>query len=417
MFQKISDLSDESLERFLFLRRDDYDDPEDADLQVSIALEFILPVCAWRAVKLGCHLGRLMEDFARTFDERGDIWLKWRTGDGISSISSKVGKMDDEAFRCALTARNLLFIRRWPREEEDVLWLPSDRDIHPIPGCLQVEEADFDDWEEIFGKPPDDLNPAGVLYLAEQAAFGEFPRADRSSFFGIPPAIKEQLDRIESGVSTSRNEQAEFEAATINLMQRMAAQMVNNDPFACEESILNEIPGHVYGKLDPQARCLLLAAEQYYRMQDPMAPGQIIANLACAFEVQVRTAILPGLFEYLKDKQVQRVPKLTPPRNKCGTEPLRPLWKRNSKPDEFALGDIGLLLQVSEPVVDEFLAMLHLDAGEICRAIEVIRDHRNAAVHGKRQYDPGTTAAMRKDWLHWGSRPGGIYGLLAVWCG
>jgi len=66
------------------------------------------------------------------------------------------------------------------------------------------------------------------------------------------------------------------------------------------------------------------------------------------------------------------------------------------------------VLRHDDPAIGEFFALAGLGRAGVLRALEEVHARRNAPAHGG-PLDPGTTAAIRADWFHWGSRPGGIF--------
>lgn len=170
-FQASMELGDEQLKRFMLTEEDEERSNYDCD---EMELEAIRRLFAWRALRVGCQVGRFMSAFAASFAERGDLWLKWRKGEIEGSVSVSVRTTGREQFLLALLARNLLLVRSWPFEDEGVLWIPADEDLASVPGVVHVDSSqDLEEWNEILGEPPQDLHPEGILYLAHYAAVGQ----------------------------------------------------------------------------------------------------------------------------------------------------------------------------------------------------------------------------------------------------
>lgn len=410
IFKTSLELGDEQLKRFMPTEPADYEEPDDYEIELETQLEYsIRPICLWRAVRLGCHLGRFMSAFAGTFAEGSDVWLKWRNGEIQDSISTIVRAIDRPLFNLSLVARNLLLVRSWPTEDEGVLWAPTDGDLNPVEGFVRVDETrGMGAWEEVLGKPPQGLNLGGILFLAHRAATtGVDEFQPRPSEPVSVRELREQLGHIEEMIQTISSSQAEARTpqdAIIVQLEKIALHMESTDPNACEASLLEKLPG-VYQKLKPQVRSHLLASEQNYRTPNFAAPGQIIHQIATAFELQLKHSVFAGLFDHLKYRKVQKLRPL--PEWEVERRDI-PLWSHSAKADNLQLGQMTLLLRRPEPAIREFLDQLGLDCTNIQRALESVYEYRNDATHGT-CFDIGTAKAIRADWLHWGERPGGIF--------
>jgi hypothetical protein len=402
-FQESMKLEDEQLFRFV-----PHDDNEEPGYYAS-DLDLIRAVCAWRAVRIGCQVGRFMSAFAGTFSEGGDLWLKWRKGESQGPIPTSIQAIDRQFFLLGLLARNLLLVCSWPSEDEGVLWVPSDEDLISVPGLVHLDRTRtvIDEWEEVLGQPSRDLNLLGILYLAHQAAVaeaGEFESSPNETT--AARESREQWGRMEEMLRTIQCSQAEAlerQDAIIGQMERMVLYMKSADRHTCEESLLAELPG-VYEKLAPDARNLCLASEQVYRTPGFAAPGTIVHGLATAFELQLRHSVISGLFDHLK---YRRVEKLLPLADQ-DAEQNKPLWRPATKADKCTLGPMKLILQHTHPAIEEFFLRFGLDRTEIQRALGSVYDYRNSSAHGE-CFDIGTAEAIRANWFHWCERPGGIF--------
>jgi hypothetical protein len=412
IFRTAMNLEDEHIKRFVLLAPDDLGQPEEYQPYFDHELEFIRPICAWRAVRLGCHIAKFMSAFTWTFMETGDLWLRWRRGELRGPVSDIVRATGREEFLLALTAENLLLPRSWPTEDEGVLWMPADEDFAPVPGVVIDPSDDLDEWEELLGKPPEDLHPYGILYLAYCAAIaqlGEPEPGSKDLVQGAGPS--EQMDRMEGilrDMQRSQAEDRERQDAIIGQLERVVLNMKSTDRAACEESLLAELPG-VYGKLAPGARNLCLASEQVYRTPGYAAPGDIVRGLATAFELQLRHTVMPGLFDYLEYRGVKnlKIPEEWI-RSHRAQDRSQPLWRRGEKADKCELGTMDLILGHPEPFVAEFFVRHGFSLADIQEATDLVRKPRNAVSHGS-CFDIGTAEAIRADWFHWKNRPGGIF--------
>jgi hypothetical protein len=300
-FEASLQLEDEQLKRFMLNEPEDYPEPEQYEVDLDSRLsDAIRPICVRRAVRLGCQVGRFMSAFGATFAEGGDLWLKWRTGEIQGSVSDSVRAKSREQFLLALLASNLLWVRSWAAEEEGVLWMPADEGLPSVPGVVRVDASrDLEEWEELLGKPPQDLNLEGILYLAHYAAVGQLGEVESTSSEPAPGRESQQQQDVVEGMLRallkSQAEALERQDAIIGHLQGMGAYMKSADRHACEESLLTELPG-VYEKLTPEVRSLLLASEQIYRTREFAAPGSIVHGLATAFELQLQHSVMAGLF-------------------------------------------------------------------------------------------------------------------------
>jgi hypothetical protein len=415
IFQASMELEDEQLKRFMLNEPEDYEDPEQYEVDLDGQLsDSIRPICAWRAVRVGCQVGRFMSAFASTFADPGDLWLKWRKKEIQGWVSTFVRETDPQLFALALLARNLLLVRAWPNENEGVLWVPADGDLFSIGGYVRVDATrDMEDWAEILGEPPQDLNLLGILYLAHLAAVAQ---AEESESTRNEPAaareLRERLGRFEEMLRTIQSSQAEAKEreeerqdAIIAQLERMVSHMENADRHACEESLLAELPG-VYEKFTPQVRRLILASEQICRTPGFAAPGSIVHALATAFELQLQHSVLSGVFERLKYRKAEKLKPL--PEWTDAEHRDRPLWWPGARADACGLGAMRLILRHPHAAIGEFFDQFGLNRIDIQLALDTVYSYRNPAAHGD-CFDIGTAEAIRADWFHWGGRPGGVF--------
>jgi len=413
LFQTTLRLSDLDLKRLMLLQPEDYEEAGEYECDFDYSLqESIRPLCSWRAVRLGCHLGRLMSAFARTFAGSGNVWLKWRTGDMPGRVSEFIRSVDRSSFILGITACNLLLARRWAKADERILWLPTDGDLSSIPGLVRAEYApiceDLAAWEEVLGTPPEDVDPLALLYLSEQAAITQVREVENGGTdLAIGVEMIEHLHRRFDAVQSALEDIQTKQDAEVNSLERMVAYMSSSDIHSCEQVLLNELRG-VYAKLEPQARCLLLAAEQMHQRKDIAAPALMVQAVAAAFEIQLRDVVLSRLVAYLRSKNT---PTLYPPKEWVDVDHSRRIYCSNSKAEKFALGDAACLLRHPSPEIDEGLRLLGLDRSDVQGAVAAVRAYRNHAAHGG-SIDFGTANAIRFDWLSWRTKPGGIFGTL-----
>lgn len=316
-----------------------------------------------------------------------------------------------QTFISGLVARNLLLVRSWPSEDEGVLWVPTDGDLDSVPGLVRTDvTSGMEEWEEVLGEPPKDLNLLGILYLARVAAIAEVEAFEAGS--DEPGAVQAAQDRSNRKEETFRaimsahSESREREDALIAQMERVVAGMTSSDRYCCEAALLEELGG-VYSRLKPEGRSQLLAAEQIYRTQGFAAPGMTVHAIATAFEIQMRQSLLPELFAYLKFKGVRKLPPLP---EWTGADRRSP-WEIGMKADHYALGKMLWVLRHTHPAIGEFFALCGLDRPGVLEALEEVGARRNVPAHG-RPVDIGTTTTIRGDWFHWGGRPGGIFSVL-----
>ena len=416
-FEVAMHFTDADLKQFFLNEREDFQDPGDYEAALDFEMERVRDHYVWRAVRLGSHIGRFMSTFPSTFYE-SDLWLKWRRGEVSGLASDLVRGISETLFALGLTAQNLRTIRDWAEENEDVLFLPSFADLTSIPGILHADEvADLDEWVEVLGPPPENLNLLGTLYISYQAALAHRgpavpavalrDKADSAvsdQFEELKASLESRFDSMASSLEDIRFRQ---EAAIFSL-ERMVAYMSSTDRFACEESLIRQL-GDVYGKLKPEARCHLVAAEQIYRVPSIAAPGVALSAFSAAFEVEMRMSLMTGLFEYLKYKKTGT---LHTPIDWPDSDRTRPIYKFGMKAESLTFGEMERLLRHPEAAIAEYVGMVGLDCGEIRSAVLAVSAHRNPAVHVKRLFDVGTAEAIRNDWLQWHGRRGGIFGVL-----
>jgi len=230
-FEAIMKLEDEHLERFMITGPDDYEGREQYEFDLEAQLrEGIRPICAWRAVRLGCQIGRFMSAFTRTFGEPSSGWVKWRRGNVRGPVSDSVRRIGRDQFLLALLALNLLRVRWWEAESEGVLWMPADEGFTSVRGVVQVDPSDdLNEWEELLGKPPQDLHLEGILYLAYCGAVGQLAETESpSSGAAVRQESQEQIDRMEEMLRTiqsSQDQALEAQDAIIGQLERMVLYM------------------------------------------------------------------------------------------------------------------------------------------------------------------------------------------------
>ena len=88
--------------------------------------------------------------------------------------------------------------------------------------------------------------------------------------------------------------------------------------------------------------------------------------------------------------------------DRCGGEGQEPT---------STLGTMRLILRHTHPAIEEFFAQFGLNLTDVRDATASVYSHRNDATHGD-CFDIGTAEAIRADWFHWDSRPGGIFSVL-----
>jgi hypothetical protein len=413
LFQKSMKLGDADLKRLMLLQPEDYEEPGEYECDLDRYLrECIRPLCSWRAVRLGCHIGRLMSAFACTFAGPGNLWLTWRSGEMPARVSGFVRSVDRSLFILGITACNLLLARKWPKADEPILWLPTDGDLNSVPGVVRAEYAhtseDLADWEEVLGSPPEDVDPLALLYLADQAAIAQVQEAENSGTdLTVGTELIEYLRRNFGEVRDALNAMQAKQDAEITFLERMVAYMSSSDIYTCEQVLLNELPG-VYARLEPQARCLLLAAEQMHQRKDIAAPALIVQAIAAAFETQLRGGVLSPLLAYLKS---QKTHTLWPLEDWVGVEHKRPIYRSNFTAERFPLGGTEWLLRHPAPEIADGVGLLGLDRSDLQEAVAAVRAYRNPAAHGE-SIDPEMAKEIRSDWLRWRAKPGGIFAVL-----
>jgi hypothetical protein len=302
-----------------------------------------------------------------------------------------------------------LLVRSWPSEDEGVLWVPTDGDLDSVPGFVQTDvTSDIEEWEEVLGEPPKDLNPLGILYLAHVAAIAQVEAVEAGPDEpGAVPAARERPNRSEEMLRTimsAHSESQERQDALIAQVQRVVERLTSSDVYTCEAVLSEELAG-VYSRLKPEVRSQLLAAEQIYRTQGFAAPGMIVHAIATAFEIQMRQSVLRELFAFLKFKGIRKLPPESTDADR------RPVWTLDMKADNYALGEMVWVLRHTHPAICEFFGLKGLDLPALLKALEEVRTRRNVPAHGG-PVDIGTTAAIRADWFHWDGRAGGIFAVL-----
>lgn len=364
----------------------------------------IRPLLAWRALRLGIHLGRFMQRIANSFAVDRDQWVIWRRPDPDCEASAAVSSLSHQQFLYAIMATYLPLMRHWPEEEDDLLWLPTVNDpgnasvpnLFSVEPVLKVEDVTLDEtldeWEEILGVPPHDLAPANLLFVAHQAARSDVGSLQPS--LHVSPIGSSDLSEVLAEIVRNQKKQLELTSQILDRQDilisesnRIVAHMGSTDRHAAEQALISTL-GEIYGRLDPQARSNLVAATQMSNVPGLASPAMIVAAVAAAFEIQLKASVVIDLIAFLK---VKKIPKL--------------------KIEKLTLGDMERLLRDPEPAIAEFFGPDPHWKTEIADSIANVKPYRNEAVH-QGKIDSGVAGSLLDDWLGRGRQSKSIFTVL-----
>jgi hypothetical protein len=271
--------------------------------------------------------------------------------------------------------------------------LPTDNDLTPVPGALQIENTpDRSDWEELLGKIPDHIRPGNLLRAAWLAAerSSQHERIDR--LLGTHAITAEVGNQVESILA--------FQEPMRDLLERIARNTDRITPARAEE-MLKDILGSVYNRLCRNATYDLMAAEQVFHHPNFASPGDAIFNIAKAFEVQLKEVVLPLFRRYLTEHGIKMFPREA---KLIGGPIVRDAMLSINRP----LGHIKEALNCAEPELAEFCQEYGFSLMRLRESIEQVHRYRNMTGHGEALALP-KVAELREKWLGVDVRDGGIF--------
>jgi hypothetical protein len=149
-----------------------------------------------------------------------------------------------------------------------------------------------------------------------------------------------------------------------------------------------------------------LDAERRFRDRETLDWNSVVAELAKAFEIQVKQRFIPLLAEFLSQKKITVFPENEPLPGARGAE-RRPIIKYGKALPVLSLGEIEKALSSPLPELQEFGRIYRFDLAVLKTIIHETSRYRNLAVHetGMSFVD---ARALRDKW----TRSGGIFGAL-----
>lgn len=345
------------MKRSFPLEASDFADSDDYEAAVGYEISRVQEIYVWRAIRLAAHIGEYMSAYSESFTEP-DLWTKLRRGEIQGVAGDIIQTIDQDAFVEMIAAANIHSLRRWGPADETILFLPSNGSLVSVPGILQIDEVDdVDDWLELLGDPPDNMNLNTVFYLAHAAARENAMQISASPIETLSNSRIEQfwetLKRIQTKVEANQESLEDLRVATnaeIAQLERIVAYMSSTDRVSCESS-LKEGFEDVWHQLCNEARSHLIAVEQIYRVFGLASHGLAVHGLAAAFEVQIRQQLMPSLFEHLRSLGIKRL--YPPPEWKIPLQ--KPLYDGSAKPEKLTLGEIQMLLRHPDTAIDKHL--------------------------------------------------------------
>jgi hypothetical protein len=148
----------------------------------------------------------------------------------------------------------------------------------------------------------------------------------------------------------------------------------------------------------------LIAAEQSNHPEFAL-PSNIVADIAKAFEMQLKQVVLPALAEYLAARNVLQFPR-DPTALRDG-----PVIAGGRPTQRLNLGAIEITLRSTDAEFTEFCRLCGIDLIALRSATNDVIGYRNVAVH-QATLPPHQVAELRDTWLGVDLGNGGIFRLV-----
>jgi hypothetical protein len=181
----------------------------------------------------------------------------------------------------------------------------------------------------------------------------------------------------------------------IDALQSVVNKIESPSRQRAEESVRREFGDALYEGLMPMARNMAIAAEYCWLYTNTPNPSRIVADLAAAFEHQLREAVFLPFCETLRSLGVLNYPE------RPGSSSVRPrpglpvqlaargfempglptLLENGRITRTLTLGSMQKLLERPLPALTNFLAQQRISIQEMMKVLPEIREARNNAVH------------------------------------
>jgi hypothetical protein len=350
-----------------------------------------------RAVVVAHLVGEAMSSYAGSRSPLDDPWMAWRREPADEPAGEFVHSLKEEEFFCARVAYHIYAAANVRRPS----CVPSDGDLEDIPGYLETEYAPtWPQWLEVLGTTGD----AALLYPATTAARRDLDEGHSRSDPRVESMIAELMDRVGA-----------FQMPTIERLDSIGTRvdaLGAPDRFKAEELLKGVLGAEVYSSLCDDARTAALDAERRFRDRETLDWNSVTAELAKAFEIQVKQRFVPLLAEFLRQKGIRVFPDNEPLPDRDG-ETRWPIIKggQSVPKEKLSLGAIEKALGSPLPQLREFGRTYGFDLAALEKLIHEMSRYRNPAAHETGMSDV-CARSLRNKWLGVTARDGGILGAL-----
>ena len=369
--------------------------PESAHTIFDDCVDNAEEVLAWRAVVVAHVVGEAMSRYAKGRTAYDDPWIAWRNEPADEPAGEFVHSLKQEEF---FLARVGYHIHTGPNISIPSS-VPSDGDLQDIPGHLETEDAyTWRDWLDILGPP----GRVALLYSASAGAKRDVDEEHSNSGTEVGRKIAELMDQVNA-----------FQMPTIERLESIGAKvdaLGAPNRFRAEEFLKDALGVEVYSSLCNDARTAALDAERRFRDGETLDWNSVTAELAKAFELQVRQQFVPLLAEFLGRNGIKVFPNYEPLPGP-GDRKRWPIIKDGRAVSRLFLGEIEKSLDSPLPLLKEFGQVYGFDLVELRKLIFEMTQDRNTAAHetGMSFVDAWN---LRDRWLGVNTRDGGIFGVL-----
>jgi hypothetical protein len=353
-------------------------------------------------------------------------------------------------------------------DNDDLIYLPSDGDLWDIPGVVVVLNApDVDEWKRLmtgsdlaFPKRCRDgrdetlpIEGYGLFrvisataelrsgkWVAALAAIGQEPVPEARAVEATKeerPAAPE-VESARPPVSGSREDSrmrilldrmtelrdlvasnSAAQVPIIDTLQAVVNKIDNPSRYRAEESLRRELGDVLYEWLSPKARHLAVAAEYCWLDTNEPNPSKIVADLATAFEHQLRETVFTRFCQRLLASGIRNYPERPEPlpslvsgspsarphpglpvRDGSGPEKLDvPTLLKDGRIARLTLGSMQKALQWPLPALTNFLARRQVQIRELMKVLPEVTRERNRAVHEGQPVLREEASNIRRLWL------------------
>ena len=390
----------ERAEKIACLDLDNYrlSSPEDQDLAQTAFeddVDHAEEVLEWRAVVVADLVGEAMSAYARARSPLDDPWIAWRREPADEPAGEFVRNLKEEEFFCGRVAYHIHAALNISRPSS----VPTDGDLEDLPGHLETEAANtWLEWLDVLGVSGD----TAVLNSATTAANRDLDEGNSRSNSEVEGRIAEVKDLVSA-----------FQMPTIERLDSFGGKLDAlgaPDRFKAGEFLKEALGVEVYSSLCGDAQLAALDAERRFRDRETLDWNSVTAELAKAFEIQVKQGFVPRLAEFLRQKEITVFPdnELLP-----GSRDRKrwPIIRNGRALQSLHLGEIEKALGSPLPELQEFGRTHGFDLAALERLIREMSSYRNIAVHETRMTFVDALR-LREKWLGVAARDGGIFGPL-----